>query len=201
MPESSEHDHGREHALVRGSAKQKLKRSKVGTALGAFSIALGLAEIAAPRLVLRLVGARPTRRSVLTTRLAGVREVITGVGMIIQPNRSEWAWARVAGDAIDFAALSYAGSTQMRGVKRLRMASNTVAALAALDFARSTQLRPRIKPRAAKIFGDAAVDIPLDHERPLPVERRADAADRDAHSHEQRDAWYNNELANERSTF
>lgn len=210
--ESTRAEEGREHdrddrtehrnrALVRGSPKPRTKRSKFGTALGAFSIALGVAEIAAPRLVLRIVGARPTKRSVLTTRLAGIREVVTGVGMIVQPNRSEWAWARVVGDFMDFAALSYAGSTQMRGVKRLRVASNTIAAIAALDIARSTQLRPRIKPRVAKMFGDAAVDIPLETERPMPVERAADAKRSARSAHEQRDAWYNHELANERSTF
>jgi uncharacterized protein YjeT (DUF2065 family) len=69
--------------------------------LGLFSIALGLTEIVAPRLVRRAADMRCSDNIV---RLCGVREVVNGVGILVSWKRAPWIWARVAGDAMDIAA-------------------------------------------------------------------------------------------------
>ena len=68
--------------------------------LGLFSIALGVTELVAPRLVRR---AADMRCSDSMVRFCGVREIATGVGILVSWKRAPWLWARVAGDAIDIA--------------------------------------------------------------------------------------------------
>ncbi|HVJ10415.1 MAG TPA: hypothetical protein VNC62_02485, partial [Burkholderiales bacterium] len=73
----------------------------VASGLGFFSIALGLTELLAPRLVKQ---AADMRCSDSMVRLHGVREIATGVGLLISWKRAPWVWGRVAGDAIDIAS-------------------------------------------------------------------------------------------------
>src|SRR5678816_797739 len=65
-------------------------------ALGWFSIGLGLAELAMPRRLARIAGAPnlPTM-----TRIFGLREIGTGIGILTSKDPSPWLWGRVAGDA------------------------------------------------------------------------------------------------------
>ena len=71
-------------------------------ALGWFSIGLGLAELAMPRRLARMAGApnAPT-----LTRIFGVREIGTGIGILTSKDPSPWLWGRVAGDALDVATV------------------------------------------------------------------------------------------------
>jgi hypothetical protein len=41
-------------------------------------------------------------------RVCGLREVASGLGLLLQPHRREWVWARVAGDALDLSLLGVA---------------------------------------------------------------------------------------------
>jgi hypothetical protein len=70
-----------------------------------FSIALGIAELAAPRLIARATGMRGREGLV---RLYGLREIATGVGILMASDRKPWMWGRVAGDALDLATLAAA---------------------------------------------------------------------------------------------
>ena len=69
-------------------------------ALGWFSVALGLAELALPRRLARVAGVPnvPT-----LTRAYGVREIGTGIGLLTAKDPTPWLWGRVAGDALDVA--------------------------------------------------------------------------------------------------
>src|SRR5690554_2648514 len=58
--------------------------------LGWLSVGLGLAEVVAPRAVARLVGLRPTRTSDVVLRLAGLREIAHGAGILRNPRPKEW---------------------------------------------------------------------------------------------------------------
>ena len=71
-------------------------------ALGWFSIGLGLAELAMPRRLARIAGAPnlPTM-----TRVFGLREIGTGIGILTSKDPSPWLWGRVAGDALDVATV------------------------------------------------------------------------------------------------
>jgi hypothetical protein len=70
--------------------------------LGWLSIGLGLAELAMPRRLARLAGApnAPT-----LTRVFGLREIGTGIGILTSKDPSPWLWGRVAGDALDIATV------------------------------------------------------------------------------------------------
>jgi hypothetical protein len=74
---------------------------RVTDALGWFSVALGLAEVLAPRVLSRALGAgKPT-----LVRGYGVREIAAGMGLLAGRRPRFWLWARVIGDAFDIASL------------------------------------------------------------------------------------------------
>jgi uncharacterized membrane protein len=107
--------------------------SGLATGLGVFSLALGAAEIAAPDAVARAVGVRdqgPAVRAV--TAVLGARELAHGAGILRGRRTAAWVWSRVAGDAVDIAALLTAarvkGSVPTRlGVGLAALAGVTVA--------------------------------------------------------------------------
>ena len=85
-------------------------------ALGWFSIGLGLAELAMPRRLARIAGApnAPT-----LTRVAGLREIGTGIGILTSKDPSPWLWGRVAGDALDVATVGTGLLTRGRPLRTL----------------------------------------------------------------------------------
>src|SRR5690349_20312032 len=77
--------------------------------LGWLGIALGTAKLLAPHAVASIVGARVRRRdSLLGTRLVGLAEITSGIGILSQRNQTPWLVARVASDALKLAALGKA---------------------------------------------------------------------------------------------
>lgn len=114
-----------------------MKTDTLSKALGWFSIGLGAAELIAPRSMARLVGASGRHRTLV--RAYGVREIAVGIGILSKPQRAEWMWARVAGDALDLASLGVALSTG-RGPGRSVFGIASVAGVTMLDFACAKQL-------------------------------------------------------------
>jgi len=121
---------GRRGRLAPPAAADSLERG-----LGWFSIGLGAAAVAAPRLVGWLSGSR----SPTVMRLVGARELAAGVGILTQRDRAPWLWSRVVGDTFDLAALSVAFA---RGDRRGRagFALAAVAGVAALDLLAAVRL-------------------------------------------------------------
>jgi uncharacterized membrane protein len=107
--------------------------------LGLFSIGLGLAEVAAPDRVANLIGVERDERTIDTLVACGVREVVNGVALLAQPERSQWRWSRVFGDAIDLALLASATRNERTDGARLTGALLAVAGVAALDVFASTK--------------------------------------------------------------
>jgi hypothetical protein len=70
--------------------------------LGVFSIALGLAEVIAPRSLARALGMDGQETLI---RAYGLREIATGIGILASEDPTPWIWGRVAGDALDVATL------------------------------------------------------------------------------------------------
>jgi hypothetical protein len=102
-------------------------------ALGWFSIALGVAELVAPRQVARLIGVRPDERARTILRAYGAREIASGIGIIAQPTQPAWLWSRVGGDAIDLATLGRAADDDYTDQARLGFATFAVLGVTALD--------------------------------------------------------------------
>jgi hypothetical protein len=102
----------------------------LATGLGCFSIGLGIYELIAPRHFTRTLGLQGKEDLV---RAFGVREIAKGIGILTSQRPSPWLWARVAGDALDLAALS--GGLDERNPKRrnVELALAAVAGVTALD--------------------------------------------------------------------
>jgi hypothetical protein len=107
-----------------------MRDTRIAKGLGYFSIGLGLAELIAPRWLGRFIGAGDEHRRLL--QMFGVREIAAGVAILASPRPAKGLWARIAGDALDLAALVAA----LRGsIHRGRVAGalGAVAGVSALD--------------------------------------------------------------------
>ncbi|WP_375771903.1 hypothetical protein NR798_13785 [Archangium gephyra] len=70
------------------------------------SLGIGLTELTFPKGLCRVMGV--SRRHAGLMRFFGLREVASGLGLLLQPHRREWFWARVAGDVLDLSLLAVA---------------------------------------------------------------------------------------------
>jgi uncharacterized membrane protein len=113
-------------------------REKLVKGLGWFSIGLGLVEIFAPRTLSRLIGVKPHTGLM---RLFGIREIVSGVGILTQPNSADWINARVAGDAMDLTVLSGSFFVEKTDPARLALATAAVAGVTAVDILCSKDLK------------------------------------------------------------
>src|SRR3954469_18166372 len=98
--------------------------------LGIFSIALGLAEVVAPRTLARALGMEGNETLI---RAYGLREIATGVGILASNDPMPWIWGRVAGDGLDIATLvtGFEGDNPKKDNVTLALAA--VAGVTALD--------------------------------------------------------------------
>jgi uncharacterized membrane protein len=104
--------------------------AELAVGLGWFSIGLGLAELAAPQAIARLIGVRPDGEAVTVLRAFGAREIANGVAILAEPDRAAWLWGRVSGDAVDLVTLLQADKTQPA---RTAAAAAAVLGVTALD--------------------------------------------------------------------
>jgi len=126
----------RQERLSMQTHGQEESRDGMAKALGWFSIGLGLAELAAPRQVSRFIGVqeRPT-----LLRVLGIREIASGLGILIQGRPTPWLWSRVAGDALDLTLLGFALSSSESDRTRVGVATAAVVGVTALDIISSTR--------------------------------------------------------------
>jgi hypothetical protein len=103
---------------------------KLSFGLGVFSLALGAAELLAAPHIARSLDA-PRRKGLI--RAFGVREIVAGVGLLNAPAHSAGVWGRVAGDALDVAALGFAAGNAPHNRTVWRALAFVVGA-AALDL-------------------------------------------------------------------
>jgi uncharacterized membrane protein len=106
--------------------------------LGWFSIALGLSEVIAPGGLARVTG-MPDRPAL--TRVFGLREILSGVGILSDRRRDLWLWARVAGDAMDLALLGSALASPRGQRNRIGVATAAVLGVTILDAVVSVRER------------------------------------------------------------
>lgn len=123
---------------------------RLARGLGWFSVGLGMVELLAPEAVARAVGARGDRPGVV--RACGVREIATGVGLLCADDPQPWMWARVAGDALDAAAVAGARSDDANVHWRSATALGAVTAIAAVDIACARALA--LPPQPVRNYDD-----------------------------------------------
>ncbi len=102
-------------------------------ALGCFSIGLGIAELAAPRAMAKLIGVKNRSTNRMILRAYGAREIAAGVGILLQRRQPAWLWGRVAGDALDLAALGRALATGSPNKVKTSLAAAAVASVTVMD--------------------------------------------------------------------
>jgi uncharacterized membrane protein len=117
----------------------RISEDKVAVGLGCFSIGLGLAELLAPRAVAWACGVESKNAGLI--RLFGLREIGAGIGIFAQGKMpAESLWMRVAGDALDLAALGVAFTSPKSCKTRLQIATFNVLAVTALDVITAQRL-------------------------------------------------------------
>jgi hypothetical protein len=99
--------------------------------LGWFSIGLGLAEALTPNTMAKTTGVRS--RGLL--QAYGLRELVSGVGILTSKRPAFWLWMRSVGDGIDLATLarSFAKASPSNQVK-IAAAAAAVLGVTALDI-------------------------------------------------------------------
>lgn len=112
----------------------------LANALGLFSIGLGLAEVFAPRTVARWIGASDHRDNMAMVRAVGLRELITGIGILSNVRPALWLKSRLAGDAMDLLLLGTAFSSRPAHQEQIAKAMAAVAGRAMLDVLANQQL-------------------------------------------------------------
>ncbi|MBA3451743.1 MAG: hypothetical protein H0T42_01450 [Deltaproteobacteria bacterium] len=123
---------------------------QVGTiskGLGLFSLGLGLAEMAAPRVLAKAIGIEPDVRTRLTMRLFGARGIASGLGILAKPRRPIPVWSRVVGDAIDLAFLAWAFKSKRTHTERLVGAMVAVLGVTVLDAVTGAKLQKDQPPK------------------------------------------------------
>jgi hypothetical protein len=113
---------------------------KLGFGLGVFSIALGAAELLAPRRIARALGAEGKEGLV---RAFGGRELLAGANLLAAPAVATNVWNRVGGDAMDLAALGLAAKNAPRnkavwGALAFVVGATLLDVVAARGLARTT---------------------------------------------------------------
>jgi uncharacterized membrane protein len=111
--------------MARGTPKDPLARG-----LGIFSVALGAAQLLAPRRLSRLIGLADEHPVLM--RVMGARELATGVGIFSERRPVKWLWARVAGDAVDLALL---GTSVVEGASSTPRVAGAIAAVGGVTVA------------------------------------------------------------------
>ena len=141
MREGLEHPAGEYTPLGLMSPYRPNGDGRLTSGLGWFSMGLGMAEVAMPGVVARLIGVRdsPDTRELL--RAAGLREIASGLGLLTRDRPAGWVWARVGGDVMDLALLGLAFRSPESEPRRLAAAAAAVAGVTALDVMAGRRLQ------------------------------------------------------------
>lgn len=127
---------------IRARDKDELARF-----LGWFSVGLGTAQVAAPRLMCKLVGSTGEGSAPRLMRtIGGVRELAAGVGILTRPRPTNVVWARVAGDALDLAMLGVIAARNPGRRARTAFAIANVVPIAIADVYEAKHLSAQTGP-------------------------------------------------------
>lgn len=153
-------------APVHYQETQRTRKDPLTQSLGWFSVALGAAELIAPRVVARAIGIDEEEHKTLL-RSYGIRELAAGIAILTRPKPTYWMWNRVIGDTIDLASLGKAMRSPNTDKSRLTAATIAVLGVTALDILCSVGLTSEASPAAGHDEGSFALPEPSDGNMPL----------------------------------
>lgn len=136
---SRRHSSARRAAQPRSSAQQH-SGERLARFLGYFSLALGLAELLAPRQMSELIGIDADEGNRKLLRAFGAREVLNGIAVLASDDPTKAMWGRVSGDALDLACLGTAMANSHNDRRRTAFATANVLAVAAADVVSAVRL-------------------------------------------------------------
>jgi uncharacterized membrane protein len=156
------------------SASEDRQGERLAVGLGWFSVALGVAEVAAPRSVARFIGVYPDSTTLSVLRSYGVRELGNGLAILTQPHRASFLWSRVAGDALDVATLARAMDAPETDRARAAFATAAVLGVTVLDILAARQLghssdealeygQGAVRARTSHVSEAITINKPLEH--------------------------------------
>jgi uncharacterized membrane protein len=135
-------------------------------ALGWFSIALGAAELAAPRVMSSLIGTPSDAKTMSLIRAMGAREIGHGIAILSRPKSAAPLWSRVAGDAADLAFLGTAHTAEYANQRRLLAATAAVVGVTALDVVCAQRLgaasTSSTEPPDARVIKAITINKPVE---------------------------------------
>src|SRR5262245_21391851 len=99
--------------------------------LGWFSVGLGMAELLAPKAMGRMIG---VGNQSTMLRMCGVREIVSGVGLLSGRAPATFAMSRVVGDVLDLALLGASLRSASSNPTRVAATATAIAGVAALDL-------------------------------------------------------------------
>jgi hypothetical protein len=133
------------------------ERDSVARFLGWFSLGLGAAQVTAPRLLCKAIGASADGAAPRLMRLMGARELTQGAGILTRPRPTAWVWSRVAGDVVDLALLGAVAAKNRR--RRTAFAIANVVAVTVPDVYESRFLSAKQGPARSGQLVRKAVTI------------------------------------------
>ena len=131
---------GENRGAIRNRGRSGENGERLAQGLGWFSLGLGLAQIAAPGEMARLIGVPDDDENRQMMRAVGMREVASGLGILSQPHPEGWVWARVGGDVMDLSLLGGAWASDRTDQERVAAATVAVVGVMALDLLCGRQL-------------------------------------------------------------
>ncbi|HEY9515763.1 MAG TPA: SRPBCC family protein [Gemmatimonadaceae bacterium] len=129
---------GRQLESVGGGGRGN--RGRLANALGWLGVGIGVAQIAAPGAVARLVGVDGSKRNRTLMRALGAREIAAGVGVLSTARPARWMWARTAGDAVDLSLLGATLTSDVAQKDKTVAATAAVLGVTALDVVSARRL-------------------------------------------------------------
>ncbi|MBE7375296.1 transcriptional regulator [Pseudomonas lopnurensis] len=118
--------------------------------LGWFSVGLGVAQLLAPRQVAGFIGMPGSEGAV---RACGLREIATGVGLLLADDPKPWVYGRIGGDALDLAGLGWS-IEHGHEPANAAIAAGAVAGITLLDLGCAKGLDAERVPSTEWDYGD-----------------------------------------------
>jgi len=119
--------------------RQASRTDGLATAMGLFSYGLGLAQLTRTGGVNRLMGIPDDDANHTLQQAIGIRELISGTGILRSRNTTPWLWFRVAGDLMDLAVLGLVFASGLGKRKHLIGSISFIASVLAVDVAAATR--------------------------------------------------------------
>ena len=150
------------HRPEYGSRQERLFRDggtdRLARALGWLSLGIGLAEVAAPQRLSRMIGLAAPYGQGRLMRVLGLRELASGAGLLRGRQPGGWLWSRVGGDVMNLGLLRRAHAFPGANPRRLMTTTLAVAGVAALDMLARERARRRTVEHGIRVRRSITID-------------------------------------------